>query len=45
MHVLSFSGSLTAVAPFHLHYSPRNGEPDQETFPILRRASYQIGEY
>ena len=45
MHVLSFSGSLTAVAPFYLHYSPRNGEPDQETFLIQRRASYQIGEY
>ena len=45
MHVLSFSGSLTAVEPFHLHYSPRNEEPDQETFLILRRAPYQIGEY
>ena len=45
MHVLSFPGSLIAVAPFHLHHSPRNGEPDQETFLILRRAPYKIGKY
>ena len=44
MYLLSFSGSLTAVAPFHLHYSPRNGGPDKETFLIQRRASCQIGE-
>ena len=38
LFILLFPGSDIAVSPIHLPKTPENGESDQETFSLQRRA-------